>query len=52
VLRTIGLEDLFALAVRPNKAQVTAAIYEAKLARWREQWPQLTYLAWDATTVL
>jgi hypothetical protein len=47
-----GLEDLFALAVRPNKAQVTAAIYEAKLARWREQWPQLTYLAWDATTVL
>ena len=47
-----GLDDLFALAVRPNKAQVTAAIYEAKLARWREQWPQLTYLDWDAPTVL
>jgi uncharacterized protein len=44
-----GLDDLFSLVVRPNKAQVTEAIYEAKLARWREQWPQLTFLAWDAT---
>jgi uncharacterized protein len=49
---SFGLDDLFALAVRPNKAQVRAAIYEAKLARWREQWPQLTYLDWDAPTVL
>jgi hypothetical protein len=49
---SFGLDDLFALAVRPNKAQVTAAIYKAKLARWREQWPQLTYLDWDAPTVL
>jgi hypothetical protein len=46
-----GLDDLFALAVRPNKAQVTAGIYEAKLTHWREQWPQLTYLDWDAPTV-
>jgi uncharacterized protein len=47
-----GLDDLFSLAVRPNKAQVTVAIYEAKLARWRNQWPELTYLDWDAPTVL
>jgi hypothetical protein len=39
-------------AVRPNKAQVMVAIYEAKLARWPEQWPELTYLDWDAPTVL
>jgi uncharacterized protein len=42
-----GLDDLFGLIVRPNKRQITEAIYEAKLARWRQIWPELTYLDWN-----
>jgi uncharacterized protein len=30
-----GLDDLFGLVVRPNKRQITRAIYEAKVDRWR-----------------
>jgi hypothetical protein len=39
-----GFDDLFGLVVRPNKRQITRAIYEAKIARWRSIWPDLTYL--------
>jgi hypothetical protein len=42
-----GLDDLFALRVRPNKRQITPEIYTAKVKRWRCVWPQLTFLAWD-----
>jgi hypothetical protein len=28
-----GLDDLFGLVVRPNKRQITRAIYEAKVER-------------------
>jgi hypothetical protein len=42
-----GLDDLFALFVRPNKVQIMPAIYEAKVARWRAEWPQLTFVAWN-----
>jgi uncharacterized protein len=42
-----GLDDLFSLIVRPNKRQITRAIYEAKIGRWRSIWPDLTYLPWD-----
>jgi hypothetical protein len=44
-----GLDDLFASRVRPNKCQVTRAIYAAKVERWRSIWPQLKFLAWDDT---
>lgn len=44
-----GLDDLFALRVRPNKRQITPAIYAAKVKRWRSIWPKLTFLAWDET---
>jgi uncharacterized protein len=44
-----GLDDLFALVVRPNKRQVTRNIYEAKLARWQPIWPHLTFLPWNET---
>lgn len=44
-----GLEDLFALRVRPNKRQITPAIYAAKVRRWQSIWPELTFLAWDDT---
>lgn len=42
-----GLDDLLGMAVRPNKAQITRAIYEAKVARWRLCWPELKIYAWD-----
>src|ERR1700730_14803737 len=42
-----GLDDLFGLVVRPNKRQITRAIYEAKVDRWRSIWPRLTYLPWE-----
>lgn len=44
-----GLNDLFALTVRPNKRQITPAVYKAKVARWRPLWPQLAFLAWEET---
>jgi hypothetical protein len=42
-----GLDDLFALTVRPNKRQITPAIYAAKVERWRQIWPHLRFLAWQ-----
>jgi hypothetical protein len=44
-----GLDDLFGLIVRPNKRQITEAIYQAKLMRWRSIWPRLDYLPWSAS---
>jgi len=41
-----GLHDLLNMIVRPNKAQVTQAIYEAKVARWQRIWPKLTIVPW------
>lgn len=42
-----GLDDLFALTVRPNKRQIIPAIYAAKVERWRPLWPRVTFLTWD-----
>ena len=43
----LGLDDLFSLVVRPNKRQITRAIYQAKVDRWRSLWPRLTFLPWE-----
>lgn len=42
-----GLDDLLGHIVRPNKRQITRAIYDAKVARWRRCWPALTMIEWD-----
>jgi uncharacterized protein len=42
-----GLDDLFGLVVRPNKRQITRAIYETKVDRWRPVWPRLTFQPWQ-----
>ena len=42
-----GLDDLFGLVVRPNQRQITRAIYEAKVERWRTVWPQLAFVPWS-----
>lgn len=41
-----GLSDVFNLVVRPNPVLAPREVYEAKAARWREEWPELTVLAW------
>jgi hypothetical protein len=41
-----GLADVFNLVVRPNPVLAPRSVYEAKTARWRRQWPELTVLPW------
>jgi uncharacterized protein len=41
-----GLEDLFELIVRPNKRQITRAIYDWKVQRWSACWPKLIVKPW------
>lgn len=41
-----GLDDLLSLTVRPNKVQITAAIYRAKVERWTALWPKLKVVGW------
>lgn len=42
-----GLDDLFGLVVRANKARITREIYEKKCAKWRAKWPELTIIPWE-----
>jgi hypothetical protein len=47
VYAPFGLNDLFSLIVRANKAQITKEIYEKKVSRWKSNWPTLTVIPWD-----
>jgi uncharacterized protein len=47
VCAPFGLEDLVQLVVRPNKVQITEAIYAAKVNRWRAIWPRLNVIQWN-----
>jgi hypothetical protein len=42
-----GIADLLGAVVRPNRKQITPAIYAAKVARWIALWPRLTVMPWD-----
>jgi hypothetical protein len=42
-----GVDDLFKLVVRPNRVQITPAIYDAKVTRWVARWPSLVALPWE-----
>jgi hypothetical protein len=42
-----GTDDLFNLVVRPNRVQITPAIYNAKVTRWVARWPSLMALTWE-----
>jgi len=48
VFAPFGLDDLLSATVRPNNAQITQTIYEAKVARWRSCWPALTIIDWHS----
>lgn len=47
VCAPFGLNDLLGMIVRPNKTQITRAIYEEKVARWIKLWPQLRIISWE-----
>lgn len=42
-----GLDDLFAMVIRPNYALDNAASHTSKAARARSIWPQVTVLPWQ-----
>lgn len=42
-----GSDDMMAGRVRPNKAQITKEIYEAKVGRWLKAWPELGVINWE-----
>jgi hypothetical protein len=46
VFAPYGLSDLLGLIVRPNKKQITQAIYDAKVKKWQAKWPDLRVVAW------
>ena len=46
VFAPYGLSDLLGLIVRPNKKQITQAIYDAKVKKWQDRWPDLRVVAW------
>jgi len=41
-----GLHDLFAMHIRPNKLQISRAIYERMVASFTARWPEATAEAW------
>lgn len=46
VCAPFGLRDLFAMIVRPNKAIIDKAVFEAKAQRWASLWPRLSVMPW------
>lgn len=43
-----GLKDLFDMVIRPNpRTTGPQAQYEAKAARWKSQWPEVTVVPWS-----
>jgi hypothetical protein len=43
-----GLSDVFNLVARPNPVLAPRHVYEAKITRWRREWPSLSVLPWPA----
>lgn len=41
-----GLNDLFGFVVRPNKPSVIKWVYEKKVEKWKEKWPNLNVIPW------
>ncbi|HET7303859.1 MAG TPA: nucleotidyltransferase family protein [Segeticoccus sp.] len=43
-----GLEDVFALHMRPNPRLAPRTVYETKVTEYRQRWPRLTATPWSA----
>ena len=41
-----GLDDVWNLIVTPNRAMPVSGLFAEKVARWRQEWPQLTIHPW------
>ncbi|UOX89421.1 nucleotidyltransferase family protein [Amycolatopsis sp. FBCC-B4732] len=39
-----GLDDLFAMVVRPNPVLAPCEAFERKAARWRSRWPEIVLM--------
>jgi len=48
VYAPFGLNDLFGMIVRANKAQITEDIYLRKVERWTKVWRNLKVIPWDS----
>lgn len=46
VYAPFGLNDMFGMIVRANKAQITEDIYLRKAVKWTAKWPSLTVIPW------
>ena len=46
VYAPFGLNDLFGMIVRANKAQITEKIYMEKVRKWSAKWPSLKIIPW------
>jgi hypothetical protein len=47
VIAPFGLDDLFAMVIRPNPALDNAASHNRKGQRAKTIWPEVTVLPWD-----
>jgi len=47
VVAPFGLDDMFAMVVRPNHALDNAAAHASKARRSKSIWPEITVLPWD-----
>ena len=47
IVAPFGLDDLFNMIIRPNRALANGPSHEAKGQRAKAIWPEVTVLAWD-----
>ena len=47
IVAPFGLDDLFAMVIRPNYALANAASHTAKAERARATWPEVTIIPWS-----
>ena len=50
VAAPFGLDDVFAMVIRPNRALDNAASHGAKARRAQAIWPEVTVIPWDDAT--
>jgi hypothetical protein len=46
-----GLDDMFAMVIRPNRRLNNAATHDAKAARAKAIWPEVVVEPWEGSTV-
>mgnify|MGYP001325957163 CR=1 FL=1 len=47
IVAPFGLDDLFAMIIRPNRALPNSGSHAAKAARAKAIWPEVTVIPWD-----